>query len=326
MRQAQAMRTTDQEALAEIPARCVAMSATPMSANTTCAKLCSVVLTVMAATAAGAASPRWVSCRIMRSGPPIWPAGIRLLADSPIQRTRIASSIAPGRAALCSMRIAAASRIRGTRWNSVTPSSPKPASARMPKMTLRSCEASTSTNRRAPAARSQGAARVMASVRAARLALPPRASAAEYLAESEIRDRILHVGHEAAPAMHARIGEVFKRERDAPLACGQRRDTVAQCITVKEHQSARGDLKRARLRRTLRRARMQLIVEATAGFIDHPDQHRVAPARVVGGVVVPADVIAGLGIKVERIRVRIIGRRDLQRLPGHRAQPREQGR
>jgi hypothetical protein len=58
MRQAQAMRTTDQEALAEIPARCVAMSATPMSANTTWAKLCSVVLTVMAATAAGAASPR----------------------------------------------------------------------------------------------------------------------------------------------------------------------------------------------------------------------------------------------------------------------------
>ena len=48
----------------------------------------------------------------------------------------------------------------------------------------------------------------------------------------------------------------------------------------------------------------------------HAEQQRVAAARIVGRVVVPADVIARARIEVQRIGVRIVGGRDLQRLAG----------
>ena len=90
-------------------------SASPSSANTIWATVCNVVLAVIAAAASGVGTPRWISWRIIKSGPPIWPAGIRLLADSPIQRTSSALSVEPPRARVCNMRMAAASRASGSR-------------------------------------------------------------------------------------------------------------------------------------------------------------------------------------------------------------------
>jgi hypothetical protein len=42
-----------------------------------------VVLTVMAAAASCMLMPCWAKWRVIMTGPPIWPPGIRLLADSP---------------------------------------------------------------------------------------------------------------------------------------------------------------------------------------------------------------------------------------------------
>ena len=49
-------------------------------------------------------------------------------------------------------------------------------------------------------------------------------------------------------------------------------------------------------------------------------------ARMLGGIEVPADVIAGLGVEIQRIGVRIRFRADLQRLAGEPFQPGDQRR
>ncbi len=61
------------------------------AARKICANVCRVVLTVMAAAASGIGMPRCARWRAISTGPPIWPAGIRLLADSPTQRASTAS-------------------------------------------------------------------------------------------------------------------------------------------------------------------------------------------------------------------------------------------
>ena len=59
--------------------------------------------------------------------------------------------------------------------------------------------------------------------------------------------------------------------------------------------------------------------------IDDPEQSRVAPAAVVRGVVVPADVIARARVEIERVGMRIVRRRELQRLAGNALEPMQSG-
>ena len=62
----------------------------------------------------------------------------------------------------------------------------------------------------------------------------------------------------------------------------------------------------------VRIARVQLVVEPARRFVDHADQQRVTTAVVVRRVVVPADVVAGLRVVIQRVRVRIVVRRQHQ--------------
>src|SRR5580658_9196664 len=60
---------------------------------------------------------------------------------------------------------------------------------------------------------------------------------AEHLPESEIRDGVLHVGHEAPPRTHVLVGHKLEGQRHPELVRTERRDPVSQLVTVKEHQA-----------------------------------------------------------------------------------------
>ena len=187
---------------------------------------------------------------------------------------------------------------------------PSPPRASVDSTAGKPCEASTPMNSNTPADRSQVAARVMSArcVPRRRRRIPggsrSRPTASFML---EIRR---HHGCMCGSVTYSNVSETRR------LVLAQRRDAVAQLVAVEEHQPAGRNLHRAGNDRRARFARVQLVVEPAGGFVDHAEEQRVAPAGVVRGVVVPADVIARPGVEVQRVGVRVIGRRDLQRLAG----------
>ena len=82
---------------------------------------------------------------------------------------------------------------------------------------------------------------------------------------------------------------------------------MAQSIAIEKDQATRWNLHGSRYDLHRLPARVQLVLEPARGLIDDSKQQRVAPARVVGGVIMPADVIPCLRVEVESVRVRVSG-------------------
>ena len=123
-----------------------------------------------------------------------------------------------------------------------------------------------------------------------------------------------------------RIGHVLEGQRYPLLAGLQRRDAMPQLIAIEKHHAPGRQLHRAGFRPRPCLASVQFIIETTRRAIDDPEQQRVAAPDVIRGVVVPADVIAGTRIEVERIRMRILAGRSLQGLPRQPREPIDQPR
>jgi hypothetical protein len=71
----------------------------PTSAKAICATDCIVIDTVMHAAASRIGAPRCARWRAMTTGPPIWPAGSKLLTDSPAHRAlSVSMNVTPGAA------------------------------------------------------------------------------------------------------------------------------------------------------------------------------------------------------------------------------------
>src|SRR5690349_9757420 len=84
----------------------------------------------------------------------------------------------------------------------------------------------SSAGSRRPESRAPSVIAVVATLVAALIANAGKL--AEYLAEAEIRDRVLEVRDHAAPRAHIRIGHVFEGQRDAHFVVFGRRDAMAQ--------------------------------------------------------------------------------------------------
>ncbi|MNL29682.1 hypothetical protein D3C87_1513730 [compost metagenome] len=69
---------------------------------------------------------------------------------------------------------------------------------------------------------------------------------------------------------------------------------------------------------------MEFVFEPAGGLVQHADQQRVAPAIVIGGVVVPADMVARARVVIERVGVRVRGRADLELVAGDLFEPMNQ--
>ena len=274
----------------------------PSSAKMICARVCSVVLTVIAAAAACMGMPRWLSWRTISAGPPIWPAGIRLLADSPTQRASSASR--SEMRAPCGEQHADGRGIQHERQQ-VEQRDPQQAPAghgqrgEHGREALRDEHADEQQRARRRAARSPpGSSGASTAARAAlKTWRKPKYPNASFMLEMRRQ-----------PGVHARVRHVLEGERDAPLVLAERRDAVAQRVAVEEHQPAGRNLHRARQRR--RRPARACAARSRAGrrIVDHAEQQRIAAARVVGGVVVPADVIARTRVEIQRVGMRIVGR------------------
>jgi hypothetical protein len=148
----------------------------------------------------------------------------------------------------------------------------------------------------------------------------------KHLTKAEVGKGVFHIGDETPPGVHARVGHIFERQGNTGLALARGTDAMSQSVAVEEHQTAGGDLDRPRNHGCTFFPCVQLIIEAAGGVVDHAQQQRVAPAGVVRRIVVPTDVIAGTRIKVERVSVRVIGRRELQAFARQIIQPAPQSR
>ena len=99
---------------------------------------------------------------------------------------------------------------------------------------------------------------------------------------------------------------------------------MPEFVAVEYHQHARCDRHRTRHRCAFGVPAEQFIFEPAARSIDQAQQNRIARALVVRSVVVKADVIAGLGVVIERVGMRIVGRAMHQRATAQTLQKRTQ--
>src|SRR6185312_6078047 len=161
-------------------------------------------------------------------------------------------------------------------------------------------------------------------MRPARALVFPARGTTEDLAKSEVSERVLHIGDQPPPAAHVRIRQVFERERHPPLPRAGTRDPMAQRVSIEEDEPSWGQPNRSRYDGRALLPRMQLVFEAAGRFVDHAEEQSVAPPLVVRGVVMPADVISGTRVEVQRVRVRVIVGRRPQALACNLLQPLQQ--
>src|ERR1700753_615191 len=125
----------------------------------------------------------------------------------------------------------------------------------------------------------------------------------KYLTKAEIGEGVLHIRDQTPPGTHMRVSHIFERQGDAGFTVSRRRDPMPQGVAVEYHESAGRDLYRSGHDRRALLTRMQFIVQSEARVIDYAQQQRVAAACEVRRVVVPANVIAGARIEIQRVRM-----------------------
>src|SRR2546430_1162864 len=108
--------------------------------------------------------------------------------------------------------------------------------------------------------------------------------------------------------MHALVGDILESQRDPLLVLTQRSDAVPQLVAIEKDESAGGNLHRARHHGRAILTRVQLVVEPARRLIEDTEQKRIAASGVVGGIVMPPDVIARSRVEIQRVSVWVVGR------------------